>query len=720
MLYLLPENDTLQHICLEMRDYKDKTEEELLEIIRELEEQLASRSLPTDPCPDEEPERFREKYGKEILEAIPDMLTVFDRNLDYIELLSSPDTNHVEGLSGKDKSHPNLKDIVPESEYRKIRANMEKVVRTGFPSIGEHSLQFEGEMHHYENLVCPLGDKYLLCMCRDVTSRENAQRELAAARVKAEESDRLKSAFLANMSHEIRTPLNAIVGFSRLVIDPGHDGDKDDYCNIIEQNSELLLCLFNDILDLSAMEAGSLGFVKEKVNVYAACLEEYERHRMKVNKGVKLALDDVDKNLYVIGDRMRIMQVLMNLLSNAAKFTPSGEIHFGYQLRGNVVQFYVKDTGIGIPSSEQKKLFKIHFRGSNAINSKVTGSGIGLLLVWKLVHLHKGKINFTSTEGKGSCIKVTFPKGEKPYRKAIHSPKPGSEKVAYAESGVPKNVTPNIAYDATKQKQQQNSDLPKILIVEDNDELREYLRNTLSDDYNIQVCSDGKQALEIVKEYMPNMIISDIMMPEMRGDELCHVLKNDIETSHIPIILLTALNNDRNIIEGLKTGADEYIVKPFNIGILRATISNILTNRSLLRHKYANLELNDDEDATTCTNCSTDLDWKFISSVKKHVEENMDNGALNVEMLCSLLNMSRTSFYNKIKALTDQAPADYIRLIRLKRAAQLLKEQKYSITEVAEMTGFSDAKYFREVFKKHFSVSPSQYAKQKEEGEEGE
>lgn len=254
----------------------------------------------------------------------------------------------------------------------------------------------------------------------------------------------------------------------------------------------------------------------------------------------------------------------------------------------------------------------------------------------------------------------------------------------------------------------------------DNDELREYLRNTLSDDYNIQVCSDGKQALEIVKEYMPNMIISDIMMPEMRGDELCHVLKNDIETSHIPIILLTALNNDRNIIEGLKTGADEYIVKPFNIGILRATISNILTNRSLLRHKYANLEQNDDEDATTCTNCSTDLDWKFISSVKKHVEENMDNGALNVEMLCSLLNMSRTSFYNKIKALTDQAPADYIRLIRLKRAAQLLKEQKYSITEVAEMTGFSDAKYFREVFKKHFSVSPSQYAKQKEEGEEGE
>ena len=380
MLYLLPENDTLQHICLEMRDYKDKTKEELLEIIRELEEQLASRSLPTDPCPDEEPERFREKYGKEILEAIPDMLTVFDRNLDYIELLSSPDTNHVEGLSGKDKSHPNLKDIVPESEYRKIRANMEKVVRTGFPSIGEHSLQFEGETHHYENLVCPLGDK-------------------------AEESDRLKSAFLANMSHEIRTPLNAIVGFSRLVIDPGHDGDKDDYCNIIEQNSELLLCLFNDILDLSAMEAGSLRFVKEKVNVYAACLEEYERHRMKVNKGVKLTLDDVDKNLYVIGDRMRIMQVLMNLLSNAAKFTPSGEIHFGYQLRGNVVQFYVKDTGIGIPTNRVAKIFERFGK----INNFAQGTGLGLTVSRMLVERMGGRIWVRSGEGIGTTFYFTLP-----------------------------------------------------------------------------------------------------------------------------------------------------------------------------------------------------------------------------------------------------------------------------------------------------------------------
>lgn len=169
----------------------------------------------------------------------------------------------------------------------------------------------------------------------------------------------------------------------------------------------------------------------------------------------------------------------------------------------------------------------------------------------------------------------------------------------------------------------------------------------------------------------------------------------------------------QNIIEGLQSGADEYIVKPFNIGILRATIANLLANRALLRRKYANLELNDKGADIPCSNCSNDLDREFIAAVKKGVDENMDNPNFNVDTLCSLMNMSRTSFYNKIKALTDQAPADYIRLIKLKYAAQLLEEQRYSITEIAEKTGFNDAKYFREVFKKHFNVSPSQYAKDK-------
>lgn len=388
-----------------MRDYRDKTKEELLEIIRKLEEKVTNCSLPEESCPDNKQEHFREKYGEEILDAIPDMLTVFDFNLNYIELLSSPQTNHVEGLSNVDSSQPNLKDFMPEKAYRSVRANMEKVIRTRQPSMGEHSLIYKGEVHHYENLVCPLGDKYLLCMCRDVTSRVNAQRELAAARIKAEEADRLKSAFLANMSHEIRTPLNAIVGFSRLVIDSGYGGDKEDYCNIIERNSNLLLNLFNDILDLSSMEAGSLEFYKEKVNLYFVCLEETARFCEKVNEGVKLILDDVDKELCMMGDRKRIMQALTNLLSNAVKFTPKGEIHLGYKLVGTVVQFYVKDTGIGIPASRVAKIFERFGK----INNFAQGTGLGLTISRMLVERMGGRIWVRSSEGLGTTFYFTLP-----------------------------------------------------------------------------------------------------------------------------------------------------------------------------------------------------------------------------------------------------------------------------------------------------------------------
>ena len=531
-----------------------------------------------------------------------------------------------------------------------------------------------------------------------------------------------KIRFFINTAHDIRTPLTLIKApleelSEKEDLTPGGRSNM----NTAIRNVNALLRLTTNLINFERADTYSSALYVSEYELSTYMEEMINAFRAYADvKRVSLTYESNFRYMNVWLDKDKMDSILKNLISNALKYTPEGgSVHiFAAETEDNW-SVEVKDTGIGIPASEQKKLFRMHFRGSNAINSKVTGSGIGLLLVWKLVRLHKGKINFSSTEGKGSCIKVIFPKKEKYYRKAVHSPKPGSEKVVYTESGVPKNISLSTVYDTARQKQQQNGDLPKILIVEDNDELREYLRNTLSDDYIIQVCSDGKQALDIVKEYMPNMIISDIMMPEMRGDELCHRLKNDIETSHIPIILLTALNNDRNIIEGLKTGADEYIVKPFNIGILRATIANILTNRSLLRHKYANLELNDEESDTACINCSTDIDWKFISTVKKSVEDNMDNSSFTVDVLCNLLNMSRTSFYNKIKALTDQAPADYIRLIRLKRAAQLLKEQQHSITEVAEMTGFSDAKYFREVFKKHFNVSPSQYAKQKEEDNNG-
>ncbi|MBR6433812.1 MAG: response regulator [Bacteroides sp.] len=533
-----------------------------------------------------------------------------------------------------------------------------------------------------------------------------------------------KIRFFINTAHDIRTPLTLIKAPLEEIMEQEQLSDNGNRnISTALRNVNALLQLTTNLIDFERIDTDSntLYISEYELNTYMQETVETFRPYADI-RHINLNYESSFRYLNIWLDKDKMDSILKNILSNALKYTPQGgNVHVSAsETDDDTWSIEVKDTGIGIPASEQKKLFKTHFRGSNAINSKVTGSGIGLLLVWKLVRMHKGKLTFRSTEGKGSCVKITFPKGNKQYRKAVLSLKPDDKRVVYSTAGVPTNMPDTSALRSNvRDKPQQLPDggnRQKILIAEDNDELREYLHGTLSEQYDTQVCSNGKQALSIAKEYLPDLIISDIMMPELRGDELCHILKNDIETSHIPIILLTAMSTDRSIIEGLQSGADEYIVKPFNIGILRASIANILANRMLLRRKYASLDLSNDKNGTDCINCSTDLDWKFVATVKKEVEENMAQPNFNVDALCNLMNMSRTSFYNKIKALTDQAPANYIRLIRLNHAAQLLKEQRYSITEISERTGFSDAKYFREVFKKHFNMSPSQYAKTTQQG----
>lgn len=526
-----------------------------------------------------------------------------------------------------------------------------------------------------------------------------------------------KIRFFVNTAHDIRTPLTLIKSpLEELSEHEQLSENGRSNMDTVLKNVNALLRLTTNLINFERIDtySNALHVAEYELNAYMEETVNAFRSYAEV-KHITLTSEVSFSYLNVWMDKDKMDSIVKNILSNALKYTPEGgEVLIRVNEDKSHWSIEVKDTGIGIPASEQKKLFKVHFRGSNAINAKITGSGIGLLLVWKLVRLHKGKLSFSSTEGLGSCIKVTFPKDRKYYRKAIQADdiahrQPTEQKKPVAS--VPVSIPAKDKDEKGIVNEPNTEKRSKILIVEDNDDLREYLKRTLSDTYTIQVCNNGKQALNIIKGFMPDLIISDIMMPEMRGDELCQVVKEDIETSHIPVVLLTALNSDQNIIDGLKTGADEYIVKPFNLGILRATIANLLSNRALLRNKYANLELNDSQHNTECLNCSNDLDWKFIATVKQHVEQHMDDPNFNVDMLCNLMNMSRTSFYNKIKALTDQAPADYIRIIKLQRAIQLLKEQKYSITEISEMTGFNDAKYFREVFKKYFKVSPTQYIK---------
>lgn len=519
-----------------MEHCKQKTREELLEIIVDLEKKVESLSSELSLM---KAKRFRERYGTRILDALPDMLTVFDHDANIVELASSPSTNHVEGTSSDSIVGSNVKDIVPEEAYESVRHNMDIVIETHKGSIAKHSLMLDGVLHHYENRIFPLDDNYLLCMCRDVSDQvkmqkrntqqsneiarlnslmhailnnvpvylfvkdagndfrylywnaaaaeysgisveqavgktdaevfpnieetmkfrqddlqvmktgrleyeeryttkrgevrfvktiktlvpsgsehpyiigvawdvtdiKRTERELIAARVKAEEADKLKSSFLANMSHEIRTPLNAIVGFSKLIIESENREEQDQYAEIVEKNSGLLLNLFNDILDLSALEAGSLRLSVRSVRLRDVCNLLYHRFCNSVKPGVKLYLDEIDQELCVQGDWDRISQIWMNLLSNAVKFTSGGEIHYGFEKKEEMVQGYVSDTGIGIPAERIATIFSRFGK----IDDFVQGTGLGLTLCRMLAEKMGGRIWVRSKVGKGTTFYFTLP-----------------------------------------------------------------------------------------------------------------------------------------------------------------------------------------------------------------------------------------------------------------------------------------------------------------------
>lgn len=520
-----------------------------------------------------------------------------------------------------------------------------------------------------------------------------------------------KIRFFVNTAHDIRTPLTLIKAPLEDVVD--REALTEEGITNIDtalRNVNALLQLTTNLINFEKADVyvPELHVSEIELNSFMNDLLEMFRPYAKA-KRIDFLYESNFQFLNVRFDKDKMESILKNIISNALKYTPeSGSVLVSVSDDKESWSVKVKDSGIGIPARERKRLFKLHFRGSNAINSKVIGSGIGLMLVWKLVRLHKGKINLISTENKGTTVYLSFPKDGRHLQRNFL---PISQKLEVKEKMGMSDALTEIN-DAMRNKEGNNKKRQRILIAEDNDELRNYLSHTLSDIYAVRTCSDGKEALNIISEYKPELVISDVMMPNVKGDELCVAIKGNIETSHIPVILLTALNSDRDIIMGLQTGADDYVIKPFNIGVLKASIANLLKNRALLRQKYADLDLSNEVEEEDCPNCSKDMDWKLIANIKKHIENNMDNPAFNVDMLCSLVGMSRTSFYNKIRALTEQAPADYIRLIRLKRAARLLEEGNHTITEIAEMTGFNDAKYFREVFKKHFKMSPSQYGKE--------
>ncbi len=539
----------------------------------------------------------------------------------------------------------------------------------------------------------------LLVLLFTILSRNNALK-------KQKKISDEKTRFFINTAHDIRTPLTLIKApLEEMLENKTLNAHETENTNMALRNVNHLLEMATNLINFERAELYSSKLFISEHNLGAYIEEVSDTFRTYASmKHIAFHIENNCKELNVWFDKSKMDSILKNVLSNALKYTPeNGEVRIGLDELNSDWQLTVKDNGIGIPSKERKKLLRIRFRGSNAINAKITGSGIGLMLVKKLVHLHSGKIAIESIENQGCTVTITFPKEYTSFKNY-------QQTVAGKQTEPMQGIQPPPAAVAGETLPAGNERSQRILIVEDNDELRSYLAQFLSADYNVLVCSNGKEALDVVKQYCPDLILSDIMMPEMQGDELCIAIKQDIETSHIPVLLLTALGEEQQIVNGLQIGADAYIVKPFSISILKARIANLLKNRDLLRSKFANLEIEPLKDEPAI-HSSNSLDLKFMSEVKKQVEENMDNPDFTVDSLCSLMNMSRTSFYNKLKALTGQAPADFVRNIRLKRAAQLLTEGKYSIIEIADMTGFCDGKYFREVFRKYYNVSPSQYAK---------
>lgn len=512
--------------------------------------------------------------------------------------------------------------------------------------------------------------------------------------------------FFMQTAHDIRTPLTLIKApLGEILKNEQLTEQGTTNLNLAIQSTDNLSELANNLMNFQKEELYSSRILvtQHELNQYIqGYMQQFKAYAEQ--KGIDFQYKSNFSSLEVWIDQNKIDSILQNLLSNALKYTSKGGsviIEAGHnKSRWTLI---IKDTGIGIPKEDQKKLFKFLFRGSNATNQLITGSGVGMLLTYRLIKNHEGKISFTSTENVGTTFQLSFPIRSEHYQYRNEEYN-GSVAPVLLQDGISPVMPVVEPLQVTT-----HPDSPRIMIVEDNASLRLFLMKSLSDTYQVEGAENGQEAIDKIKIQQPDLIISDVMMSVMDGETMCRTLKSDIETSHIPIILLTALGDKKDILRGLETKADMYIVKPFDLMVLKANISNILENREIIRKKLQQASINIEAKPEEI-DMPTNLDNEFMQKVTTLVKENLGKD-LTVDTLCAGMNMSRTSFYNKIKALTGMAPNDFIRNIRMQEAATLLKSQKYTVAEVADMMGFADPKYFTDTFKKFYGVPPSIYKK---------
>jgi len=492
------------------------------------------------------------------------------------------------------------------------------------------------------------------------------------------------------VAHDIRTPVALIKApLSELETQDSLPEESKKKVAIAMKNTEKLFTMITQLMELRKVEAHP-----ERLEVAWYDIKEYMEDKLSafrmaaVQKEIELYLEIDPEMSEVWLDKNKMDHIMDNLLSNALKYTEKGSIGVIVKQARNKWTVEVTDTGVGIPAEDQKNIFNEYYRARNVVDSQEQGIGIGLMITSRIIRQHHGKIEFRSVENEGTTFKITFPRKLK-----------SGMLVAVKE-----NLPGNVVRGALSQKENEQADKNVLLLAEDDKDMREYLTDSLSSEYKVISVPDGGKALDMAREINPDIIISDIIMPVIQGDELCRILKSSVETSHIPVILLTALSERENIILGLEAGANDYIIKPFDLSVLRVRLRNILQNRQHLRDTVLSSDIPANE-----VDYSSQLDKEFLDNAMAAIDANMGNLEFSITDFCRTLGMSRTSVYNKIKTLTGQGPNDFIRIVRLNKSKELLLSHKYSIAEVASMVGFSDPKYFSTCFKKQFGMSPSKF-----------
>ena len=534
---------------------------------------------------------------------------------------------------------------------------------------------------------------------------------------KLREMDQVKSRFFANISHDFRTPLTLIMGPLEQMLTREKEQHQKKQLNLMLRNSQQLLMLINQLLDLSKLDSGKLklqagpqniiSFIKGIISTFESLAAEN-----RLNLTSRANAEDIT----VYFDPGKMEQIMGNLLINAVKFTPpGGEIGVSVTVYSpEIVEISVRDTGMGIPKEQLDRIFDRFYQADSSLHrssQQIKGTGIGLALTKELVVLHHGNIDVHSRMGENSGTEfiIRLPLGKDHLQPGEITDSPASTST-YRE---PIRIRVDESNTRGEEVEEEESSEPKkqgdrekniILVVEDNPDVREYIRGPLQPYYTVVEAADGKEGIHKAKTIIPDLVISDIMMPGTDGYELCRTLKKDIKTSHIPVILLTAKASEESIIEGLETGADDYITKPFSTKILEARVKNLIELRRQLH-----IKMNREMTLQPAEISVSSMDQKFLKELQEMIEKNLGDPGFNVEQLANKLYMSQSTLYRKILALTGETVTEFIRSYRLKRAAQLLKARFGNVTEVAFEVGFSNTAYFTKCFKKKFHRLPSQF-----------